>query len=110
MPKLAKVTDIKQAVDTGRIKILWSQKLEDTQLAERKAREAEDERVRELNRLQSVLDNALPTNRKFGTFANLIKEIRPGEMLKASKDRLSRTLTQLEMTKTKREPYHTTVM
>ena len=44
--------------------------------------------MREVNRLQSVLDEALPTNRKFGTFANLIKETRPSDMLKASKDRL----------------------
>ena len=30
LPKMAKVADIKQAVGAGRIKILWSQKLEDT--------------------------------------------------------------------------------
>ena len=110
LPIMPKAGDIKQALQGGRIKILWSQAQEDKLFAERKAREAEDARVRELNRLQSVLDSCLPTNRKFGNFAQLISETRPSEMLKASKDRLQRTLTQLDMTKTKRQPYHTTVM
>lgn len=54
--KPQRIGDIKESFKRGFIKVVWSQDIEDTEVAERLAREKEQARIAELDRITNILD------------------------------------------------------
>ena len=112
MPKLAGPgagNGVKEALGQGRIVIKWSQKLENIEVENRKKREQAEAQRREHARLTQIVGQCLiktqvdhifssnhpkkgAQSRGQTLFDQILHDLKPQEMLKASKERLTRTL------------------
>jgi len=63
--KPQRLGDIAESVKRGFIRVVWSQGIEDTEMAERQAREKEKSRVAEVDRISAILGEIATFNLDF---------------------------------------------